>query len=131
MATLLTLDPRLPIPDSLAIDDPAHPLNIMKVAREIQAQAAADAQYDVAVQRKKVEGFRSPFQGPGDTSHQGKSEPRSSKAGRGDFAMAVGLLVLVLFIGLAVRNTLRSLYTFVILLGFAAMFLIHKKAFDN
>jgi hypothetical protein len=83
----------------------------MKVAREVQAQAAADAQYDVAVQRKKIEGFRSPFQGPA------------------DFVMAVGLLVLVLFIGLAVRNTMRSLYTFVILLGFAAMFLIHKKAF--
>lgn len=112
MATLLTLDPRLPIPDSLAVDDPAHPLNIMKVAREVQAQAAADAQYDVAVQRKKtVEGFRSPFQGPGDV------------------AMAVGLLLLVLFVWFAVRSTMRGLYTFIILLGFAAMFLIHKKAF--
>ncbi len=46
MVELLTLDPRLPIPDSLSKSDPAHPLNILKQIKEAQAQAAKDKEFD-------------------------------------------------------------------------------------
>ncbi len=46
MVELLTLDPRLPVPDSLSKSDPAHPLNLLKQIRETQEQAAKDKEFD-------------------------------------------------------------------------------------
>lgn len=46
MVELLTLDPRLPVPDSLSLSDPAHPLNLLKQIKEAQDQAAKDKEFD-------------------------------------------------------------------------------------
>jgi hypothetical protein len=46
MVELLTLDPRMPVPDSLSKSDPAHPLNLLKQIKEVQAQAAKDKEFD-------------------------------------------------------------------------------------
>lgn len=46
MVELLTLDPRLPIPDSLTTSDDTHPLNLLKQIREANAQAAKDKEFD-------------------------------------------------------------------------------------
>jgi hypothetical protein len=115
---MIALDPRLQVPDSLTLADPAHPLNIVRQTREIQNQAAADAMYDIPTPERfrrsggKAEGFRSPFDGPT------------------DIALAVGLLGLLLVFWLYARNTTRSLYTLVIGLCFALLFLVYKKVFD-
>ncbi len=115
MATTLTLDPRFQVPDSLATTDPAHPLNLMRSAIEVQNQAAADSVYDMPTPerfREKKEGFRSPFHGPSDT------------------ILAVGLLVLAALVWFSARNTVRPLYMFLFVLALGVFFLIHKKAFD-
>jgi hypothetical protein len=81
----------------------------------VQNQAAADTKYDLPVPERfrqgKKEGFRSPFDGPG------------------DFAIAIGLLIFMIFVWISVRNSTRALYPLILLLGFAALFLVYKKAF--
>jgi hypothetical protein len=115
MATSIVLDPRFPIPDSLSKNDPSHPLQLVKTATMVQNQAAADTKYDLPVPERfrqgKKEGFRSPFDGPG------------------DFAIAIGLLIFMIFVWISVRNSTRTLYPLILLLGFAALFLVYKKAF--
>ncbi len=116
MATTLVVDPRLPIPDSLSTRDPSHPANLARASQEIQNQAAADARYDMQTPKRfrcgNQEGFRNPIHGPP------------------DILLALGLLLFVFFVWLAVRNDTRALYTLVLLLAFALFFLVHKKAFD-
>jgi hypothetical protein len=46
MVQLLTLDPRFPLPDSLSLSDPSHPLNLLKQTKETQEQAAKDREFD-------------------------------------------------------------------------------------
>ncbi len=114
MATILTLDPRFPIPESLSSNDPSHPMNLVKTATEVQNQAAADTKYDIPTPERfrKKEGFRSPFNGPS------------------DIALAAGLLAFLVFVWFAIGSTMRSLYIFVLMLAFGIFFLVHKKAFD-
>ena len=47
MAAMIALDPRLQVPDSVTLADPGHPLNVVKMAKEVEAQAAADSIYDI------------------------------------------------------------------------------------
>ncbi len=106
---MIALDPRLQVPDSVSLADPGHPLNVVRMAREVQGQAAADAMYDIPTPerfRRTKEGFRSPFQGPS------------------DLLLAVGLLLLLLVVWLTVRTTLRALYTLVLVICFALFFYI-------
>lgn len=118
MATMIALDPRLQVPDSVTLADPGHPLNVVKMAREVQGQAAADSMYDIPTpdrfKRGQKEGFSSPF---------GLSSS--------DIVLAIGILIFLLVVWLYVRNTVRSLYVFVMVLCFAVFFLIHKKALDT
>jgi hypothetical protein len=112
MATTLTLDPRIQVPDSVSLRDDAHPLNVLRKTTEIQNQATADAKYDIPTPERFKEAFRSPFQGPS------------------DIVLAIGILVFLGVFWLYVRNTTRGLYVLVIMLVFSVFFLIHKKAFD-
>jgi hypothetical protein len=86
----------------------------MRSAIEIQNQAAADGRYDMETPKRfrSKEGFRNPLQ---ETS---------------DILFALGLLLFVFFVWLSVRKDTRALYTFILLLAFALLFLLHKKAFD-
>ena len=116
MATLVALDPRFPIPDSLSTTDPAHPMNLTRAAIELQNQAAADSVYDIPTperfRKRNVEGFRSPFHGPT------------------DYMLALGLLAFLALIWLYAKETTRPLYSFLLVLVAGILFLIHKKAFD-
>lgn len=116
MATTITLDPRFPVPDSMDTTDPSHPLQLVRSGIEVQNQAAADSKYDLQTperfKRGAKEGFSNPF------------------AGIGDILLAVVLLVFVGFIWMAVGNTTKPLYTFVLLIGFAVLFLACRRAFD-
>ena len=111
---MIALDPRLQVPDSVTLADPGHPLNVVKMAREVQGQAAADAMYDIPTPERfrrsgerlgQKEGFLSPSFGPTDV------------------ALAVGLLVFLFVVWLYVRNTMRRLYVFVLCLSFALLFI--------
>ncbi len=116
MATTIALDPRFPIPDSLSTTDPSHPLQLVKAGIQVQNQAAADSVYDLKTPDRfkngKKEGFRSPFEG------------------LSDIVVAAALLVFVGIVWLAMTNSMRPLYPLVLLLGFAVLFLLYKKAFD-
>ncbi len=115
---MIALDPRLQVPDSVTLADPGHPLNVVKMAREVQGQAAADAMYDIPTpdrfRKGEKEGFGSPFRFFGTT----------------EIVFVIGILIFLLVVWLSVRSTMRSLYVFVLMLAFAVFFLIHKKAFD-
>ena len=111
MAKLLTIDPRFQVPDSILPSDPQHPNNLVRAARELKAQSAADAKYDIVSEVSK-EGFRSPVQGPG------------------DLVLLLGILAFVAALWLSMRPTVRPLYSLILLLAFGIFFLIHKKAFE-
>ena len=116
MATTLALDPRIQVPDSVTLRDEAHPLNVIQRTTAIQNQAAADAVYDIPTperfRRGEKEGFSSPFRFLGAT----------------DLLLAVGLLVFLLVVWLNIRGKTRALYSFILVLAFAVLFLLYKNA---
>ena len=118
MATTVTLDPRIQIPDSMSSRDPAHPMNLLRNNQQIQNQAAADARYDMTPPKRfggksgATEPFRNPIEGPP------------------DILLAIGILLFVAILWVSLRDTTRPLYALVLFLGFSVLFLLYKKAFD-
>jgi len=97
MSTLISLDPRFPIPDSLTLSDPNHPMQLMKKAREIQNQAAADTKYDPLAAQ---EGFQNYF------------------PDKYNVLIVLGLLLFLFIIKLVLGGTTRSAYIVVLFIGF-------------
>ncbi len=112
---MIALDPRLQVPDSVTLADPGHPLNVVKMAREVQGQAAADAMYDIPTPER--------FQRRGERPGGQKEGFLSPSFGPTDVALAVGLLVFLFLVWLYVRNTTRHLYIFLLFLCFALLFI--------
>ncbi len=58
------MDSRLPVSDTMDINDPAHPRNITRSATIVQNQASADTRYD-ALPPQRVKDNREEFANPG------------------------------------------------------------------
>jgi hypothetical protein len=110
MATTLALDPRIQVPDSVTLRDETHPLNVVQCTTAIQNQAAADATYDIPTPKR----FR-----------PGEKEGFRSSWGSTNLLLAIGLFVFLLVVWIYTRRKTRSLYTFFLLLAFAAMFFMN------
>ncbi len=109
MTTLISLDPNMPIPDSLTLEDASHPANIVRNSREIQNQAAEDARYDLKVPDR--------FRGTGR-----KEGFATIGLNRDNILLAIGLCIFIAVMAIAVRGRLGNLYILVVTLGFAALF---------
>jgi hypothetical protein len=106
MSTLVSLDPRFPIPDSMSTRDPNHPLQLVKKARELQNQAAADTKYDPLTLR---EGFRS----------------RNRNSNRNHILiLIVGIVGIV---GIAAIGLRRTLYSVTLVIGITLLFMVTRK----
>ncbi len=110
MTTLITLDPNMPIPDSLTMEDAAHPANIVRSSREIQNQAVEDARYDLKVPdrfRPRKEGFESPF--------------------HINIFLLIGICAFMFFFAIAIKGKLGHMYTLIITLAFGVMLVIASR----
>jgi hypothetical protein len=105
---VVALNPNLPVPPTMTLSDPSHPLNLLKRGNEIQQQAAMDAQYDVAPpKRRRVEAFTAP-----------KSLDLPLLA-------FLALLFVAIYFGVAVE--LRPLYFFVLSMSIVFLYVVKMK----